>query len=56
MAQSPTEYAVGSSITFVVGPTRIRDTAEVTGHEGQFIVTKNSSGRVRKVRPGSVEK
>lgn len=55
MSKTPLEFAVGTKVSFLAGPTRISVTgAEVTGHDGQFVVTKDASGRVRKVRPGAI--
>lgn len=54
MAKAPTEYPVGSTIKATVGPTRIDIEAEVTGHDGQFVLTKDKEGRERRVRPGSI--
>lgn len=55
MSKSPTEFAVGTKVSYLAGPTRIPVTdAEVTGHEGQFVVTKDAAGKVRKVRPGAI--
>ena len=55
MAKSPTEFAVGTKVSFLAGPTRIPvSDAEVTGHDGQFVVTKDGDGKVRKIRPGAI--
>jgi len=55
MAKSPTEYAVGTKVSFLAGPTKVPVTdAEVTGHDGQFVVTKDAANKVRKVRPGAI--
>jgi len=52
---APTEFAIGSKVSFLAGPTRISVTgAEVTGHDGQFVVTKDADGKVRKIRPGAI--
>ena len=55
MAQSPTELPVGTKVSFLAGPTRVAvNGAEVTGHEGQFVVTKDDAGKIRKIRPGAI--
>jgi hypothetical protein len=54
MSKAPNEFAVGSTVNFLAGPTRVAVTAEVTGLDGQFVVTKDSAGKVRKVRPGAI--
>jgi len=55
MAKSPTEFPVGTKVSFLAGPTRIAVSgAEVTGHDGQFVVTKDAAGKVRKIRPGAI--
>jgi hypothetical protein len=54
MAPSPTDYAIGSTVSFLAGPTRVPVTAEVTGHDGQFVVTRDANGKVRKTRPGAI--
>jgi len=54
MAKSPTEFAVGTTVNFLAGPTRVPVTADVTGHEGQFVVTQDAAGKTRKVRPGAI--
>lgn len=56
MAKSPSEFSVGSKVSFLAGPTRVQVTdATVTGHDGQFVVTKDDSGKERKVRPGAIQ-
>lgn len=56
MAKSPTEYPVGTKVSFLAGPTRVQvNNAEVVGHDGQFVVTKDDSGKERRVRPGSIQ-
>jgi hypothetical protein len=50
----PSDYSVGQSVTFLAGPTRVKVTAEVIGHEGQFILTQDDKGKVRKTRPGAI--
>jgi hypothetical protein len=51
----PTDFAVGRKVSFLAGPTRIPVTdAEVTGHDGQFVVTTDAAGKVRKIRPGAI--
>lgn len=47
------EHAVGSKVTFATGRSGTEYTAEVTGKDGQFLVTKDADGKVRKVRPGA---
>lgn len=54
MKIDPTSFAVGRTVNFITGPTRIAVTAEVTGHDGQFVITKDANGRVRKTRPGAI--
>ena len=54
MAKSPTEFAVGSTVNFLAGPTRVPVTATVTGHDGQFVLTKDANGKERKTRPGAI--
>lgn len=55
MSKSPTEFAVGSRVSFLAGPTRISvSDAEVIGHEGQFVVTRDADSKVRKIRPGAI--
>jgi len=55
MSKSPTEFAVGTKVSFLAGPTRVAvNDAEVTGHEGQFVLTKDAAGKERKVRPGAI--
>jgi hypothetical protein len=55
MSNAPTDHAIGSTVSFLAGPTRVPVTATVTGHEGQFVVTKDSEGKVRKTRPGAIK-
>lgn len=47
------EHAIGSKVTFATGRSGTEYTAEVVGREGQFIVTKDADGKLRKVRPGA---
>lgn len=50
----PTDFAVGSTVNFLAGPTRVPVTATVTGHDGQFVLTKDANGKERKTRPGAI--
>lgn len=54
MAASPTDFPIGSTVNFKAGPTQVPVTAKVTGHEGQFVVTEDASGKTRKTRPGAI--
>ena len=54
MSKSPTDYAVGSTVSFLAGPTKVPVTAKVTGYDGQFVVTQDAAGKVRKTRPGAI--
>lgn len=54
MAANTSDFPIGSRVSFLAGPTRVRvDNAEVTGHDNGFVVTKDSAGKVRKARPGA---
>jgi ribosomal protein L21E len=58
MATAPTDIAVGTTVTFLAGPTRIRHTGVVSGHEGQFVKVDVKNGdktRTLKTRPGAIE-
>jgi hypothetical protein len=55
MAASPTDHPIGSTVKFRAGPTRVPVTATVTGHDGQFVLTKDAAGKERKTRPGAIE-
>lgn len=46
---------LGKTVSFKAGPTRVPVTAEVTGDDNGFLVTKDSAGKVRKVRLGAIE-
>lgn len=50
-------FKIGDKVTFKAGP-RSRDltTAEVIGEDNGFLVTKDISGKERKVRPASCSK
>ena len=50
----PTDYSVGSTVTFRAGPTGVERTGEVTGHEGQFVVVQVGK-KSMKTRPGSIQ-
>ncbi len=50
------DFAPGDKVSFKAGPTRVQVTnAEVTGFDNGFVVTKDSDGKVRKVRVGAIE-
>lgn len=52
MALDLSTFPIGSRVNFLAGPTRLPiNNAEVTGHDNGFVVTKDSVGRERKVRP-----
>jgi len=54
-SKTPTDIALGTKVSFLAGPTRVSvKDAEVTGYEGQFVITKDADGKVRKVRPGAI--
>lgn len=55
MAKTVSDFPVGTKVNFLAGPTRIPvNGAEVTGDDNGFLVTKDDTGRVRKVRPGAL--
>jgi len=50
------DFAVGSKVSFLAGPTRIPVTdATVEGTDNGFLVTKDAAGKTRKVRPGAIQ-
>jgi len=50
-------HPIGSTVVFRAGPKSISDTtARVTGHDGAFLVTTDKTGKVRKIRNGSIRK
>lgn len=51
---SISDFPVGSRVSFLAGPTRVPVTAEVTGDDNGFVVTKDDAGKVRKARPGAL--
>ena len=51
----PADFEIGRKVSFLAGPTRVRVNAEVVGHEGQFVVTKDADGKQRKTRPGAID-
>lgn len=44
---------VGATVTFKTGRSGTEFTAKVTSIDGQFVVTTDDAGKVRKVRPGA---
>lgn len=55
MSKNPNDIALGTVISFKAGPTRkLIENCTVVGHEGQFVIAKDESGFLRKVRPGSI--
>lgn len=48
-----TQFPNGADVTFKPGRSTNYVTAKVEGREGQFLVTKDAAGKVRKVRPGA---
>lgn len=58
MATAPQTHAVGSTVSFIAGPTRVRRTGKVTGHDGQFVVVDVALGEGKtksmKTRPGAI--
>lgn len=53
MAADPTVFPIGSRVSFLAGPTRLAVTAEVTGYDNGFLVTKDDNGKERKARAGA---
>lgn len=53
MAKSFDAFPVGSTVSFLAGPSRVRRTGEVTGYEGQFVVV-DVNGKSVKTRPGAI--
>lgn len=49
----PEDFAVGSTVTFLAGPTKVERTGTVKAHSGQFVVV-DVNGKERKTRPGSI--
>ena len=49
----PTDYEVGTTITFKAGPSQVIRTGEVVGHSGQFIEVKVDN-KTLKTRPGLI--
>lgn len=55
--KTPADFAIGSTITAVVGPTRVTRSGKVTGHDGQFVVfDADVDGKTKslKAQPGSI--
>ena len=51
---STEKLPIGSSVTFLPGPRSASEvTAEVTGHDGSFLVTVDPAGKERKIRAGA---
>lgn len=50
----PTDFAVGSNISFRAGPTAVVRSGVVTGHEGQFVLVRTEAGKSLKTRPASI--
>lgn len=54
---SLTDFPQGTAVRFRPGPFSTSDVeAKVTGTSGQFLVTTDAAGKVRKARPGSCTK
>jgi len=53
MSKTPTEFPIGSTVTFTAGPTKVTRSGKVTGHERQFVVV-DVDGKPLKTRPGSI--
>lgn len=52
-----TDFPIGSKVSYLAGPTRIPvNDAEVTGSDNGFLITVDSAGKQRKVRPGAITK
>ena len=49
----PVHHADGATVKFRTGRSATEFTATVTGREGQFLVTTDAAGKVRKVRHGA---
>lgn len=57
MATAPSNYAVGTEVTFIAGPTKVKRTGKVIGHEGQFVVVEvmiDDKPKTLKTRPGAI--
>lgn len=57
MSKAPTEYAIGSTVKFIAGPTKVERTGTVTGHDKQFVVVDaqvNGKTKSLKTRPGLI--
>jgi len=53
----PTDFAVGSTVSFKAGPTQVIRSGTVTGHDGQFVVVDVTDGdktKSMKTRPGGI--
>ena len=49
------KFPIGSSVTFLPGPRSVSEvTAEVTGYDGSFLLTKDAANKCRKIRAGAV--
>lgn len=49
-----TEFATGTRVRFYPGPKSTSTVdATVVGRDGSFLLTKDATGKERKVRPGS---
>lgn len=56
MSKSPSDYPVGTTVTFTAGPTKVIRSGIVQAHEKQFVVVKvdDKTLKTLKTRPGSI--